>query len=785
MVRYCTFLLSLFIFAVVQAQTISGIILDEKNEPLPGALVKIKSTNIGAISDQNGSFTLSADQNLPITISVNFLGYERKDTIIYDSKKLIIIQLKNSEIVLDELNIKGEKVQEASANLQLIDSKSAANLASVFSDFSKVIASLPGVTSNNELSSGYSVRGGNFDENLVYVNDIPIYRPFLSNAGQQEGLSFVNPELVSKIKFYSGGWPAKYGDKLSSNLLIEYKEPERSEASITLGLLGGSAYSGWSSKNKRINYLTGVRHRDSRYLLNTLEVGGQYFPKYTDVQSFITFDLTRKELAQTGKTKLNWLFAYSRNRYLTLPVSQTTEFGSVQATFRLETAFQGRELLNYDTYQTGFKLNHQHSQKYSTALIGSWVSTREIENYEVEGAYRLCDVDNNPASGTFDNCVITRGVGTDFKYGRNQLNANIASIENRHETVWSLQTSTSMGVGITVQAIDDQINEYRFIDSADFISVTNQVFNELNLSNQQYFAYAQQTMQSKDSLHMAIIGGRLHYYTLNNQVLFSPRFLYQFKPSGTPSTYTLSLGRYQQPPFYRELRDVSGNINKGVQAQTAIHAVLGMNRNFIWSGRPFNLSTSLYYKHLSNLTPFEVDNVRLRYFASNVASGNATGLDIRVNGEFIPGTQSWFSFGLMKTKENIPNDDRGYIRRPLDQVVTISAYFEDHMPNDPSLRVYFTLNLGSGYPFGPPGNPQLRNVFSGDEYYRADIGLSKYFLSRHELINKYWVRLEVLNVLAADNTLAYSWINDTNGTGFAIPNSLTARLFNLKLSVDF
>lgn len=785
MVRNCICLLASLMIAVVQAQTLSGTILDEKNQPLPGALVKIKSTDVGAISDQYGKFFLISTQKLPITLTVQYLGYLSKDTLIQTIKDPLIIQLSSAEILLDELDIKGEKVQESITNLEVIDPKSAANLTSVFGDFSKVIASLPGVTANNELSSGYSVRGGNFDENLVYVNDIPIYRPFLSNAGQQEGLSFVNPELVSGIKFYAGGWPAKYGDKLSSNLLINYKEPERREASVTLGLLGGSAYSGWSSKNKRINYLTGVRHRDSRYLLNTLEVGGQYFPKYTDIQSFITFDLTKKDQAQTGKTKLNWLLAYSRNRYLTLPVSQTTEFGSVQATFRLETAFQGRELLNYDTYQTGFKLNHRYSQKYSTAFIGNWVSTREIENYEVEGAYRLCDVDNNPASGTFDNCVVTRGVGTDFKYGRNQLNANIASIENRHEIVWSMQSSTSIGAGITIQTIDDQINEYRFLDSADFISVTNQVNNELDLSNQQYFSYLQQTLQSQDSSHVVIFGVRMHYYTLNNQVLFSPRFLYQYKPKIGASTYTLSLGRYQQPPFYRELRDVSGNINKAVQAQSAFHVVLGMNRNFIWSGRPFNLSSSVYYKHLSNLTPFEVDNVRLRYYASNVASGFATGLDIRVNGEFIPGTQSWFSLGLLKTKENIPNDGRGSIRRPLDQVVTISAYFEDHMPNDPSLRIYFTLNLGSGYPFGPPGNPQLRNVFSGDEYYRADIGLSKYFLSRHSVIDKYWLRLEVLNVLAADNTLAYTWINDINGTGFAIPNSLTARLFNLKLSVDF
>jgi hypothetical protein len=631
------------------------------------------------------------------------------------------------------------------------------------------------------------VRGGNFDENLVYVNDIPIYRPFLANSGRQEGLSFVNPSLVKDIDFYAGGWESKYGDKLSSSLNISYKEPESMEGGVSAGLLGGSAYLGGVNRSRRVNYLVGMRYRDSRYLLRTLEVEGEYFPTFADIQSMISFDLTRKSSSYRNRTKLNWLSSISSNRYLTQPTSQFTEFGSFAANFRLQTAFIGQEILNYDTYQTGFRLSHWFNEKLKTQWILSGVYTRESEDYEVEGGYRLCDVDNNPDSRTFESCLINRGIGTQFDYGRNDLEAQIYTAENRYEWISSDQNVIEWGGGVSWQEINDEINEYSFVDSADFVTITYSSFNALNLSNQQFYGYLQDQFYSKDSLHEINAGVRLNYWTESGQLLISPRIQYRFKPNWQEVThFNFSVGSYQQHPFYRELRNFEGGINQGVSAQRSIHVIGGVDRYTKFWSRPFLVSLQAYYKHLTDLVPYDVDNLRLRYFAENNAEGYATGLDVRINGEFIKGTQSWISLGYLRTREDIAGDNRGFIRRPLDQRINFGLYFEDHMPGDPSVRVYVQLNFGSGYPFGPPESPEFRNVFSGDEYYRADVGLSKLFeWDSNQWIDNLELRLEVLNALGADNTLSYTWIQDVNGTSFAIPNSLSARFFNLKAAVNF
>ncbi len=754
------------------------------------ATIEFPDMGNGTITDQKGEFSIQVPSRSTIRLIISHVSFSSLDTVITtgQSDQDVSFELSISNNVLPDIEIiDSSDLQVIRQNVISVDAKSAQNLPSPFNDFSKVLTTLPGVSSNNELSTTYSVRGGNFDENLVYVDDIPIYRPFLANSGRQEGLSFVNPNMVSNIDFYAGGWSAKYGDKLSSSLNIEYKEPVGLEGNINVGLLGGSAYIGNSNRSERIKYLIGVRHKDSQYLLNTLEIEGEYFPRFTDFQSLFTFDLTRKKSNFRNRTKLNWLFSYGRNRYLTKPTSQLTEFGSVSQNFRLQTAFIGRELLDYDTYQTGIRLSHWLGNKLKTSLIVSTVLTNEEENFDVEGGYRLCDVDNNPASGTFDNCVIVRGVGTQYDYGRNELEAALATVENRYELVVGKNGILEGGLGITYQDINDEINEYSFIDSADFISLTHSAFNSLDLRSQQFFGYLQYQLFSKDSLHEVNMGIRGNLWSESNQLLISPRLLYRLKPRWRQPTYfNFSVGRYQQHPFYRELRNSEGLLNENVTAQKSTHFIAGIDRFMTLWGRPFVLNIQTYYKLLSDLIPYEVDNLRLRYFADNNASGYARGFDIRFNGEFIKGTQSWFSLGLLQTKEDIDGDNRGYIRRPADQMINFGAYFEDHMPNDPSVRVYLSLNFGSGFPFGPPGNRNLRNVFSGDEYYRADLGLSKSFtFSENKALKNLWLRLEVLNVQAADNTLSYTWIEDVNGTSFAIPNSLSARFLNVRISTEF
>lgn len=780
------FILSHFV-SLAQTVLISGKVTSETNEIIPNVSVQLKGTGLGVITNEEGNYEIRvpSGQNVLVFSHIRFLTKEVD--INPDAEKYLEVDVHMEEKTtqLSDVKVTSQVEQEDQiTTVQKVDPKSAKSLPSTFGDFNKILVTLPGVSSNNELSSAYSVRGGNFDENLVYVNDIPVYRPFLANAGRQEGLSFVNPELVQDIEFYAGGWEPKYGDKLSSSLNIEYKEPDSVEAAVTLGLLGGTAYAGGEAD--RVSYLFGVRHRDSRYLLNTLETKGQYFPTYTDVQAFLTFDLTGKNSQYLNKTKLNWLLSYGRNRYLTEPLSQTTDFGTIQQNLRLQTAFDGREVLRYDTYQTGFRLTHRFTARFRSHLIGSAFLTKEKELFDVEGAYRLCDVNKNPSSSSFDNCVIERAIGTNYEYGRNSLDANLFTLENRYEYLLNLNHVIEAGAGVTFQDVTDRINEYSFLDSADYVRITHSVFNDISLQTRQYFGYFQSTYLWKDSIHALSSGVRVNYWDYNNQILISPRFSYRFAPKWeNNTTFKLSVGYYQQPPFYRELRGFDGQLREEVYAQKSIHFIGNVTRLFYMWGRPFLFSTDMYRKQLYDVIPYDIDNVRLRYFAENSATAYAHGIDFRIHGEFVKGTQSWFSLGFIQTKEDIANDGQGYIRRPTDQRINLAVYFEDHMPGDPSLRVYLNMVFGSGYPFGPPGRPDVRNAFSGDEYYRADLGLSKSFnVSINNFFNKLWLRVEVLNALAADNTLSYTWIEDVNGDQFAIPNSLSARFLNIKLSAE-
>ncbi|WP_425391509.1 TonB-dependent receptor [Ekhidna sp.] len=787
--RTLVLLLSFFTSFLVAAQQdiIQGRIVDENGEPIPAVNVIIKSDRSkGTISNIDGYFSLEiATGTYDLIFShVQYGTYELTD--IPTGVSDFIVTLSPNATQLEDVKVEGQRERDAIDPAMKIDAKSARNLPSAFGDFSKVLLTLPGVAANNELSSAYNVRGGNFDENLVYVNDIPVYRPFLANAGRQEGLSFINPDMVGDINFYAGGWESKYGDKLSSSLNIDYKEPESLEGQLNFGLLGGSAYIG-DRISEDVQYLFGARHRDSRYLLNTLETDGQYLPSYTDAQAFFTFDLTGKNSKQYSRTKLNWLLAYGRNRYLTLPISQTTEFGSVSQNLRIQTAFEGREQLDYDTYQSGINLSHRWSDRFLSRWIVSGVYTSERENYNVEGAYRICDVDNNPGSNSFNDCVVIRGVGRNFEYGRNRLEAKIYNAEWRNEYLISDWSILEAGFGYNKNIIDDELNEYAFLDSAGFVNLNESTFNELNLSTGIITAYAQSTVFTRDSLHAFNFGIRVNHMDYNNETLFSPRFIYRLKPRWENETsFRLSVGKYSQPPFYRELRNLEGDIQEGVEAQRSIHVIGAMERIFNWWQRPFLFTTEVYYKSLSNVIPYDIDNVRLRYFANNNADAYAYGFDFRINGEFIPGTQSWFSLGILNTKEDIAEDDKGFIRRPTDQRINLAFYFEDHLPNDPTMRVYVNSVFGSGYPLGPPNEINARNIFSGDEYYRVDIGASKSFeLLNHKYLKTLWLRAEVLNVLGADNTLSYSWIQDVTGAQLAIPNSLSARFLNFKIAADF
>jgi hypothetical protein len=787
--------------ALAQTALISGKLLDEEGQPLAYATVLIKETNKAVISDAQGNFQIEVPAGKNITLVISYVGKKEKSlslNLAAGENYTLNEKLLSEDIKIDTVTIKNNKQLPDDKRRDLgtirIDPKLPKYLPSAFGDFNKILVTLPGVVSNNELSSQYQVRGGNFDENLVYVNDMEIYRPFLVRAGQQEGLSFVNPDMVSQIEFSAGGWKPRYGDKLSSVLAVKYKDPKKFKASASISLLTATAHLENSTKNRRVSYIIGARQKSASYLLNTLPVKGQYKPRFYDVQSYITIDLTkRKDSTDFEKrTTLGILSSYSRNHYFVKPTDQQTSFGTQDRILKLSVKYSGQEVLEYETYQTGLKLFHKFSNKVRTDFILSGMHTVERENSDVSGLYSLAEVDTDPNSPNFNQAATIIGSGGLFSHARNKLQATIINFLHRGYYDHSTKHRFEWGAGVGNERIQDNLGEYSFIDSANYVTITKNLGTSTNLNSLRSQGYVQHTYDP-DSSHSFTYGVRLSHWTINHQLLFSPRMQYAWKPHWKKDfLFKAGGGVYQQSPFYREMRDMQGVVHTNVKAQTSYHAIVGSDYNFQgWGGRPFKLTSDLYYKYLTNVIPYDMDNVRIRYYGANIAKAYAAGADFRVSGEFIRGLESWFSLGLLTTKENVQGDNRGYIRRPTDQRVTASIFFQDYFPKYPSVKVYLNLVYGSGLPFGPPGSFNYRSAFSGPQYRRVDIGFSKLVslvdknVTKGNVFESVWISAEVLNLLGANNTISYLWITDVNNTQYAVPNTLSARYVNLRMIVKF
>lgn len=765
-------------------QVLSGHVFDDAEEGIEGVSVYPKGSTSGTVTDATGFYELAVT-SAELTIVFQHIAYQTKEEVFdfsSSSDQTSNIMLSTKTEYLDAVEVTGNLDSARLApSLVRIKPLSVEALPSPFADFTRILATLPGVVSNNELSSTYSVRGGNFDENLVYVNGIPIYRPQLITAGRQEGLSFVNTNLVKDITFSAGGWESKYGDKLSSTLDVNYKQPNRFGASATIGLLGGQFHIENATKNQRINYLIGVRHKRSEYLLNSLETKGEYLPRFTDLQSMTTFNIGPSK--NIKKTQLSLLLSYARNRYEVSPTSRETEFGTFSETFRLFVAFIGRELLEYDTYQGGLKLTHQFNDRWSSDLILSTVLSSEREFKDVEGGYRLCDLDTDIGSDTFKECLITRGVGTNFEYSRNILDAQIVYLENKNSYNWNHNNTLEFGAGLNLQQMDDQLNEYSFRDSSDYIISLNNINSNNKIDNNQVHAFIQNTINitKKSAVNVGVRG---LYTLINDQLMISPRIQYAYKPAWEADVlFKAAVGLYYQPPFYRELRDYEGILYEDTKAQKSMHFIVGMDHNFkIWN-RDFNFFSEAYYKDISNAIPYDVDNVRIRYYPTVASSAYAAGVDMRLSGEFIPGAISWFSLGILSTREKVAGIEES-IRRPSDQRLNLGVFFQDHLPNDPSWRVSLNLQVGTGLPFGPPDSFENRAKFNGDTYRRVDVGFIKeVYLSDTGDYPKLLIGAEILNLLGVANTISYTWVEDVVGQQFAIPNGLSARFLNIKLTL--
>lgn len=784
-----------------QQALLFGKVTDEEGSPIISATIRIADLTTGVATDTSGNFRLRLPENNELTVVFSHIGYSEKRfafRLASGQAFELNVQLAKAIRQLGEVEVKSGRVIRLRPEISItkINPQDVKTLPSAFGDFNKMLNTLPGVVSNNELSSSYSVRGGNFDENLVFVNGIEVYRPFLARAGQQEGLSFVNPDMVQDVEFSSGGWQSKYGDKLSSVLNILYKEPERTAGSFTLGLLGGAAHLEGVSGNKRISYVAGIREKRSQYLLGTLDVKGEYLPRFTDVQGYVHYDLSKRRQASadepfTPQTSLGLLLSYARNRYFVRPVSRETSFGTQEQILKLFVAFQGQELLNYDMYQNGLKFTHQPNRRLTLNILASAMQTSEREYLETDGYYRLCDVDISPGANRFNQCIATRGAGGLYTHARNKLKASIFNIESRNMYDLNIRNTLEWGARIGHERISDILDEYSFTDSADYVRINELLYTEIGLRTMRYSAYAQHTFLLNPQ-HTFTYGFRLGYWNLNKQFLFSPTVQYSFKPEWEKQViFKLAGGIYRQPPFYRELRDRVGQINSSLKAQSSLHLIAGAERVLKLWNRDFLLTTEAYYKSIWDVVAYDVENVRLRYFANNHTKAYATGADIRLSGEFIKGAESWFSLGILNTRENLGFDNQGYVRRPTDQRVTFGAFFQDHLPRNPTIRVYLNLIFGTGLPFSPPQTLQYRSAFTAPPYRRLDMGFSKIITlkDRSKGIGRFtesvWLGAEVLNVIGAQNTISYTWIQDIQNRQYAVPNTLSARFINIRMIARF
>lgn len=786
LVAFRSVLVVLFVFAytVILAQSnqvLTGVVLNSKKEPISNVLVRLSPNPKSTLTNDKGVFRFQVDQG-DYTLSFSHIQFQAtyRQAQVPQTESLTIVMSEQTSILEDV------KVEEKAIDIlddQLItkiDPKAVLNLPSATGDFNKVLATLPGVYSNNELSSTYSVRGGNYDENLIYVNGIKIYRPQIISAGRQEGLSFINPDMVKSIEFSPGGWRARYGDKLSSVLNVSYKEPTELQGTANLSMLGGSLYVGGRSKDQTVSYTVGARHKNSQYLLSTLEVDGEYFPRFTDFQSFVSKRLS-------SKTKVSVLAAAAFNNYETIPSVQESTFGTSAETLRLTVGFDGREKLNYQTYQLAGLIRHAFTDNMISNLSISGVSSSERENFDLEAGYQLCELTTITGEPLFDECQSVRGFGTIYDFGRNKLKANVLSIEQRNE-VYINNDLLEFGVSWDFESLDDRLTEYTFSDSSDFVTVDRTVDNNFDVESHKIAGFGQYTLTSADSSDIVNVGLRFNYWTYSKQLLTSPRLQYVHVFDGSiVNALRMSFGFYSQHPFYRELRDRNGDIQEDVRAQNSLHINAGWDRYFKMWGRPFKMSVDAYRKYLWTVNLYDIDNVKIRYHANNDAKAEVQGLDFRLNGEFVEGAESWFSIGYLNAREAI-NDTSSFVRRPSDQRINFGIFYQDHIPNNPTIRVNLNLLYGTGLPFGPPNNDELRNRFNGDDYVRVDIGFTKHF----ELMSvKPWIPnsvvigLEVLNLLATDNAISYTWIEDFEANSYAIPNSLSNRFVNLRVIGKF
>ena len=809
-----------FIFAffsasiLAQKARVKGVILDELNLPVEN--VKVKTGEKVTVSNENGFYSVEIEANKKVVITFSHVSF-RKTTVE------LMLKLNEDFELNPVMNSKVEEFGEVfiTANskkriegVTTIDPVIIRKIPGANPGIENIIKTLPGVYSNNELSTSYAVRGGNYDENLVYVNEIEVYRPFLIRSGQQEGLSFTNTDMVQNVDFSAGGFQSKYGDKLSSVLDITYRNPKSFGVGVEASFLGGSVTVEGVSKNQKWSNITGVRYRDNSLLVNSQETQTNFRPTFFDVQTLLNFNASTK-----------WNFSFlgniSQNTYNYRPLTRQTNFGTIDEPIALLVFYEGQEKDKYQTFFGAAKAVYEYNESNKLKFILSGYHTQEQEYYDILAQYRLGEVDANIGSESFGDVVFTRGIGSQLNHSRNELDALIVNAEVKGFHQLNEKSQLEWGAKLTIEDIRDRLVEWEVIDSAGF-SLPNPILDYQN--EQPYNPYVgplapYQNVRATNYTRINRFSGYFqwnyrgnigeHEYWVNagvrshqwqvaadgrpkgdSQITFSPRVQFAFKPNWDKDMlFRLSGGWYHQPPFYRELRDYEGVVQTNVKAQQSIHLVLSNDYSFKMWNRPFKLVSEAYYKNNTDVNTYTIDNVRIRYRANNNAEAYAYGFDARLNGEFVPGTESWFSFGYLKTEEN--QDGKGFIARPTDQRLKFGILFQDYMPNIPNLKLYLNLVYNTGLPGGSPSyadpyNYQLRL----NDYKRADVGFSFVFKDEKLTSKLSWLKpfdefslgLEIFNLFNNQNAITNTWVRDVyTKSQYGIPNYMTTRVFNIKL----
>lgn len=779
---------------LAQKVKIAGVVTDTDGQPLELAMVQEAGAANLSMTNEKGQFSLQVSAGDSCVLVFSCLGYNKTKRLIPSPQEgmRFTVVMRNISYEIGEAVVRGQRIQTNTmekidvGKIRVMADASGGNIESI-------IATQAGVSSNNELSSQYSVRGGNYDENIVYVNGIEVYRPLLIRSGQQEGLSFINPDLTGEVRFSSGGFESRYGDKMSSVLDITYKKPESLEGLAMLSLMGGSVYLG--SASGKFTQVTGVRYKKNSILLGTLDTKGEYDPTFVDAQTYMTYTFSKK-------LEWNFLGNFSKNEYRFTPVDRSTSYGTMEAAKNFKVYFEGQEVDNFETLFGSTGLNYRVGENTDLALQLTAFRSKEQETYDILGEYFLSDI--MPGG---ENTVIT--VGKYREHARNYLRSDVMNLSHNGTHRFG-QNQLRWGLSFQHEKINDKIKEWEMRDSAGYslpydgvnVNVVENLLSRNRLSSSRISGYLQDTYKFRLRQGLVSLTGglRASYWDYNEELLISPRVSIGFIPSFNQRfTFRLASGLYYQAPFYKEFRfvetDALGNssihLNQGIKSQRSLHLVVGGDYSFYAMDRPFKFTTEAYYKKLDDLVPYTVDNVKVMYYGRNMASGYATGLDLKIFGEFVPGTDSWLTFSLMKAQQNIQGVK---VPLPTDQRYNISMFFTDYFPNYKKIRLNLRAIWSAGLPFSVPGKGYEEGYFTSSEYRRIDVGMT-YQLNREEEdfmnrgmfrhLKNIYLGLDCFNLFAINNVNSYYWVTAVNDVQYAVPNYLTGRQLNVKLIVEF